>query len=217
MKKLLSLICSIVIIINVATNSFAIGVQEVNIKQLENNTSIEHIFELKPFVIFNENGTLSLDVENATQSGKELEAMQALMQHFEIINPKILSAEISVDEELNITGGVYPIKSHRCSLGRNSYSTYWWGYERYACNHESNRIISDLNTLAAGSSMVGGVAGGIASIFPVSAPIAGAIAGGAAFDAGYWWLLATRIGANNNGRGTIIQMSHVLFFDIKSQ
>ncbi len=57
----------------------------------------------------------------------------------------------------------------------------------------------------------------IAVVFPVTAEVAGIIAAGAAFDAGYWWLLATRIGANNNGNGAIINMTHVLVFDIAPQ
>lgn len=65
--------------------------------------------------------------------------------------------------------------------------------------------------------MTGGAAAGVAIVFPVTATVAGAIAAGAAFDAGYWWLLATRIDANNEGNGTIINMTHILIFDIEPQ
>ena len=65
--------------------------------------------------------------------------------------------------------------------------------------------------------MAGGAAAGIAIVFPVTAAVAGAIAAGAAFDAGYWWLVATRIDANNKGNGTIINMTNVLVFDIMPQ
>lgn len=183
----------------------------------QQTATMDDVLALEPFVIRNQDGTLSLDVEAAQTAGKNAQAIEALECHFDSINPQIISGEISTDNQLNIIGGEHIIKSHRCSRGTNSYTTYWWGYQRYACDCETKRIVSDLNTWAAGGNMAGGAAAGIAIVFPVTAPVAGAIAAGAAFDAGYWWLLATRIDANNNGRGTITNMTHVLVFDIEPQ
>ena len=84
---------------------------------------------------------------------------------------------------------------------------------RYANYCESKRIVSGLNTAAAAGTMVGGAAGAVAIVFP----LAGVVAGGAAFDAGYWWLVATRIDANNHGRGVYIEMTWALLFDITPQ
>ena len=183
----------------------------------EMSATMDDVFALEPFVIRNQDGTLSLDVEAALANNKNQVAIEALNQHFSVINTQILSGEIFTDEDLNIINGEHLIKSHRCSSGVNSYTTFWWGYQRYACNCETNRIVSDLNTWAAGGTMTGGAAAGVAIVFPVTATVAGAIAAGAAFDAGYWWLLATRIDANNEGNGTIINMTHVLIFDIEPQ
>lgn len=183
----------------------------------EMSATMDDVFALEPFVIRNQDGTLALDVEAALANNRNQVAIEALNQHFSVINTQILSGEIFTDEDLNIINGEHLIKSHRCSSGVNSYTTFWWGYQRYACNCETNRIVSDLNTWAAGGTMTGGAAAGVAIVFPVTATVAGAIAAGAAFDAGYWWLLATRIDANNEGNGTIINMTHVLIFDIEPQ
>ena len=212
-KKIFSLLLSFCILMMPSTTAFA----DTPTQSYEQTVTMDDVLKLKPYVIRNEDGTLVLDIETARIAGGKTAAIEALEYHFDSINPQIRSGEIATDDQLNIIGGEHLIKSHRCSSGTNSYTTYWWGYQRYDCNCETNRIISDLNTWAAGGTMVGGTAAGIAIVFPVTAEVAGIIAAGAAFDAGYWWLLATRMGANNNGNGTIINMTHVLVFDIVPQ
>lgn len=217
-KKLLSMALCAIMVMGMSTTALAAeGVQTNTTQANEEAATMNDIFELEPFVVRNQNGTLSLDAQAAITNNKNAEAVAALQHHFETINQEIQSGQISTDEHLNIIGGEHIIKSHRCSLGKNSFTTFWWGYQRYACNCETRRIVSDLNTWAAGGTMAGGAAAGVAIVFPVTAPVAGAIAAGAAFDAGYWWLLATRIDANNQGRGTITNMTNVLIFDIIPQ
>lgn len=215
-KKLLSLVLSAIMIMGLGTSAFA-AEDSSNQNTNKETATMNDILELQPYVIRNADGTLTLDIQAAISSNKNVEAIEALNQHFQTINPDIKNGEMQTDEDLNIIGGEHVIKSHRCSLGKNSYTTFWWGYQRYACNCESKRIVSDLNTWAAGGTMAGGAAAGVAIVFPVTAPVAGVIAAGAAFDAGYWWLLATRIDANNKGRGTVINMTSVLIFDIAAQ
>lgn len=87
------------------------------------------------------------------------------------------------------------------------------GYSRYADNCESKRLVIDLNTTAA----AGTIAGGAAEIATLVFPGAALVAGGAATDAGYWSLVATRIDANNQGRGVYIEMTWALVFNITPQ
>lgn len=56
-------------------------------------------------------------------------------------------------------------------------------------------------------------------LFLLGAILVGAalVAGGAAIDAGYWSLVATRIDANNQGRGVYIEMTRALVFNITPQ
>lgn len=214
MKKVISMFLAFVMIFSMGVTAMAAEPVEV---ADELSATMDDVLALEPFVVRNQDGTLTLDADAAEASGKNSSAIEALSQHFAVINTQILSGEISTDENLNIINGEHLIRSHRCSRGVNSYTTYWWGYQRYACDCESDRIVSDLNTWAAGGTMTGGAAAGVAIVFPVTAAVAGAIVAGAAFDAGYWWLLATRIDANNEGYGTIINMTHVLVFDIEPQ
>ena len=216
MKKILSVLLVFVMLLSMSVTAFAAEMNTVQ-PSYETSATMDDVLALEPFVIRNQDGTLSLDAEAAQANGKNVSAIEALNQHFAVLNTQIQSGEIATDEDLNIINGEHLIRSHRCSSGVNSYTTYWWGYQRYACNCESNRIVSDLNTWAAGGTMTGGAAAGVAIVFPVTAAVAGAIAAGAAFDAGYWWLVATRIDANNEGNGTIINMTHVLVFDIEPQ
>lgn len=216
MKKIISMLLSVIMLFPMSVTAFAAEVNPIQ-SSYETSATMDDVLALKPFVIRNQDGTLSLNSEMAQASGKKEAAIEALNQHFAVLNLQIQRGEIATDGDLNIINGEHLIRSHRCSNGVNSYTTYWWGYQRYACNCESNRIVSDLNTWAAGGTMAGGAAAGIAIVFPVTAAVAGAIAAGAAFDAGYWWLVATRIDANNKGNGTIINMTNVLVFDIMPQ
>lgn len=183
--------------------------------------TVNDVKALKPYVEINEDGTLSLNAEEALANGAKEQAVEALQGHFGILNEEIKNGEISVAEDLTIIGGEKEFATHYCSRGINSYSEFWWGYQRKACDCESNRIANDLNTAAAGGGMVTGAAAiasvALAAIFPPAVPIANLIGGGAAFDGSYWWLVASRITANNNGRGVIMDMTYALFFDITPQ
>lgn len=61
--------------------------------------------------------------------------------------------------------------------------------------------------------MVGGAAGIATHVFLKAA----LVVGGADIDAGYWSLVATRIDANNQGRGIYIEMTWALVFNITPQ
>ena len=216
MKKVVSILLAVVMLLSMSVTAFAAEADNVQ-SSYELSATMDDVLALEPYVVRSQDGTLSLNADAARTDGKNVDAIKALSQHFSVLNTQIQRGEISVDEDLNVINGEHIISSHRCSKGVNSYTTYWWGYQRYACNCETKRIVSDLNTWAAGGTMTGGAAAGVAIVFPVTAAVAGVIAAGAAFDAGYWWLLATRIDANNEGYGTIINMTHVLVFDIEPQ
>lgn len=220
LKKLMSLFVTLTIVFSISIPAFATEYPS-SISDYE-DTTMNDILLLKPFVYKNYDGTLSLDIETAKKNGANPMAIEALTYHFTNINPEILKGEISVDDNLNVINfkqritHSHSIKASSCQ-GINKFETHWWGYRRYADNCQSKRISSNLNTIAAGGTMSAGVASGIATIFPASAPISGTIAAGLTFDAGYWWLIASRIDANNKGRGTIINMTYLLVFDIEPQ
>lgn len=225
-KKLMSLILAFTLVLSLSVPAFA---AETTVMDAENVTK-EDILNLRPFVELREDGTLFLDAETAEANGAKEGAITALQMHFLYLNAEVSSGDIVIDEDLNIIGGERPVGPYNnnaraascCGHGINAYTEYWWGYQRKACNCESNRIVNDLNTLAAGGAMgVGGfgVAGGITAIFgaTIAGGILAIIGGGLAFDSGYWWLVATRIQANNEGNGVICDMTYALVFDITPQ
>lgn len=216
MKKVISIILSLVLLLTMSITCFAAETKTDYLSE-NKNTTLDDVLALEPYVVRNQDGTLSIDELAAYEAGCDTYAIDCLNHHFSVINPQILKGEISTDTDLNIINGEHIMNTHRCSRGTNSYSTHWWGYKRYACDCETDRIVSDLNTLASGSVIGTGAASLIGYIFPVTAAVAAGIGIGLTIDSGYCWLLATRIDANNNGRGTIINMTHVMIFDIEPQ
>ena len=225
-RKFISMMLSLVMVAGLAIPAFA---SENNMQSSEGATKAD-ILELREYVIRNEDGSISIDEVAARANGANENAIKALKQHFAYLNTKVAEGLISIDEDLNIIGGVtildHPAsgnaRASSCGGGVNSYTEYWWGYQRKACDCETQRIANDLNTVAAGGTIGGGgfgYAGGIVAIFgyTVAAGILAAIGGGLAIDAGYWWLVATRMEANNEGSGVICDMTYALVFDITPQ
>lgn len=183
--------------------------------------SKDDILALQPYVVRNENGTLTLNEVAARKNGVNEDVITSLQQRFTYLNNRVAKGEIYIDEELKIIESdkntEHPanisLEAKKCGGGVNSYEEFWWGYRRKACDCEAQRIANDLNTAAAG----GGVATGIATVISSIFGVGGIIAGLSGIDAGYWWLVATRIEANNEGSGVIIDMTYALVFDIEPQ
>lgn len=225
-RKIICVMLSLVLVAGLAIPAFA---AENNTQPSEAVTKAD-ILALRKFVIRDENGGIFIDEEDAKANGANENAITALKQHFAYLNAKVANGVISIDEDLNIIGGVtilnHPVSGNTrasdCGGGVNSYTEYWWGYQRKACDCETQRIVNDLNTIAAGGTIGGGgfgVTGGIVAIFgyTIAAGILAIIGGGLAMDAGYWWLVATRMEANNEGSGVICDMTYALVFDITPQ
>ncbi|MFV0504910.1 MAG: hypothetical protein ACK5LT_13240 [Lachnospirales bacterium] len=97
---------------------------------------------------------------------------------------------------------------YSCGGGLNTDTVeHWWGYARYACDCETNRMSADFNSCAS-------VAVGVAVTGAYFGPIT-AVPGGLASS--YWWLLSSRLDANNQGNGVYAEMTWVLAFDITPQ
>lgn len=120
-----------------------------------------------------------------------------------------MSIDPSVSSESSFSIGSYRSgHAYNCGGGTNTSSNYhWWGYSRYACDCETNRMSDDFSSassIAAGAAVVGAYFGPI-----------GAIPGG--ITGAYWSLIASRLDANNRGHGVYIEMTWALFFDITPQ
>lgn len=144
------------------------------------------------------------------------------LEFFDLLNDKSDAGDIKIEEDLTIVNGqvanpvssIAPVSSvtvsHWVSCGggiNTGPSTYWWGYAKYACDCKTRELAADFNSAA---SVTGGL--GVASVF-FAAPLALPYG----LTSAYWKLLASRLGANNQGHGCYIGMSWALVFDIAPQ
>lgn len=223
MKRILSSGLAVIMMMTMlGTTAFATSANTAPNEGLSTEQATKaDVLALKPYVEIDADGFLSIKGKEALENGAKEQAVEALLIHFDILNEEIKNGEITVNEDLTIIGGEKEMAVHYCNRGVNSYTEFWWGYQRMACNCESIRIANELSTLAAAGGMVAGGSAGatvaLGVIFPPAVPIAALIGAAATFDGSYWALVSSRITANNAGRGTISNMTAILFFDIEPQ
>ena len=90
---------------------------------------------------------------------------------------------------------------------------HWWGYKSYLNSCDTKKAISSINTAGASGAISTGGLAGAAFFFPVLAIPASV----AAISSGWFWLFATRLDANNNGKGVIVEMTWAAVFDVTPQ
>lgn len=187
---------------------------------LSNHYTVDDVKALEPYV-YVEDGCFRIDVGRAVADGFETELVYSQSRFFEELNKAAKQGKIVIHENLDFTttspdresASYTPYSGgsrhwHDCGGGRNtSVTNHWWGYSRYACDCETRRMMADFNSCAS-------VAAGVAVVGAYFGPI-GAIPGG--LSSAYWWLLASRLDANNHGKGVYIEMTWVLAFDITPQ
>lgn len=212
LKKILCMSLAMIMMFSMTANVFA----SENSTDKVNHFNKEQIMQLEPYITV-EDGLYKFDSEKAIKDGFNHDLVAGQKLYMEKLNNEATLGNISIDTDLKITSqnnSNSQIALFRSCPGMNtSIEHHWWGYSRYADNCESKRLVSDLNTAAAAGTMVGGAAGIATLVFPGAA----LVAGGAAIDAGYWSLVATRIDANNQGRGVYIEMTWALVFNITPQ
>jgi hypothetical protein len=206
-----------------ATNDFTANESKAVKVLIVNNYTVDDVKALEPYV-YVENSRFGINADAAMADGFDEALIQEQKQFFEQINKEAAQGKVIIKEDLDFTAfssdSVYACDVCRaaaargaehwysCGGGRNTAATnHWWGYSRYACNCETQRMAADFSScasVAAGIGVVGKYFGGI-----------GAIPGG--LSSAYWWLLASRLDANNHGRGVYTEMTWVLAFDITSQ
>lgn len=210
-RKIFCLSLVITMIFSMTSNAFA---KEIDTKEF-NVFSKDEVMQLKPYIKV-ESGLYKFDSYKAIKDGYNSDMVEGQKLYLENLNNEAKLGNIFITSDLEIiTKNNRSLQNmYRSCPGKSTgIKQYWWGYSRYANDCESKRIVSDLNTAAAAGTMAGGAAGMASLIFPGAA----IVAGGAAFDAGYWWLVATRIDANNKGKGVYIEMTWALLFDITPQ
>lgn len=224
MKNLLSILMSFVVMFVLCVPAFAaeIPVTQKNNASLTTNVneySVKEVKQLEPYVdIINKH--YYLNTEAALAVGLDSKLVYTQKQVFDYLNGEVDNGNIAIQENMdfivllpdsNISSNTnVKSASHwsSCGGGRNTASTnHWWGYSRYACDCETQRMSADFNSCAS-------VAAGVGVVGAYFGPV-GALPGG--LTSAYWWLLASRLDANNHGKGVYIEMTWVLAFDITPQ
>lgn len=171
---------------------------------------INKIMALEEFISV-DNGRFVFDMQRARERRIDQELLDGQQAWLDSINQLAEAGEVVINSDLSIISDECESACghwYSCGGGSStSISYHWWGYSRYACDCETNRMINDFNTVAAG-------AAGLA-VFATYFGLVGAAPCGLASS--YFWLLSSRLGANNHGRGVHINMTWILVFSISPQ
>lgn len=207
MKKFLCFMLSAIMILSTSTTAFAQSPD--NITQQQEYT-VEDIKALEPYISV-DNGHFEFDSESAIANNVDAELINGQCAYLDILNAEADNGYLTINNDLSIdTHAIQSRAGHwsNCGGGKNTDVTnYWWGYARYACDCETNRMSADFNSCASVSAGVGVIGAYFGAV--------GAIPGG--LSSAYFWLLASRLDANNHGKGVYVEMTWALVFDITPQ
>lgn len=207
-KKVLSVILSAVMVMSMGLTALA---AEPVTPNSSSYYTVDDVKELEPFVSVS-NGRFQLDEQSAIKNGFSYDLIKIQQKTFEELNSEAETGKITINPDLSIdsnyeTPALYAGHAYNCGGGINtSTEFFWWGYARYMCDCVANDFAANLNSAA---SVAAGAAVVAAFIHPVGSLIG--------IDSAYWWLVASRVDANNNGRGVYVEMTYALVFDITPQ
>lgn len=213
MKKFLAVFLSMVMMFSLSVTAFAQSPVEAEPTVSASQYTVDDVKALEPYISV-ENGRFIFDTDAASDDGVPSDLINGQTAYLQKLNTQAANGEIAIADDLSITSLTPSAPMTRaghwasCGGGKNTATTnHWWGYSRYACDCETNRMSADFNScasVAAGVGVVGAYFGAV-----------GAIPGG--LSSAYWWLLASRLDANNHGHGVYVEMTWVLVFDITPQ
>ena len=203
MKKIISLFIALAMSLSVT----------LPLKSFAESSNQEDIISLvEQYVDVTEDGFIKLELTDSLIQDIGKENYESFLSGIETINSLISIGELSVTDN----GTIYELNDDELIVqgGNVDKVTYhWWGIRRYASNSSTKEIIDYFSTVSNGAGIACGGTAAIGLIFPAALP-ASAFSG---VGAGYFGLLASRISANNKGRGVIIDLTYVLVFNIKPQ
>lgn len=190
----------------------------INVNEVvQNNTpekfTKEEILALEEYVTVSEDGLFVLNYNEAKTDGFSTVLLDGQQNYFNYLNSQIENGELTVKDDLTIEDiGQNSFEQNIGTLasckGKNAGpNKFWWGYSAHLNSCSSNTFSADLNSVAAVSTGVAVVAAYF-GVVPAIPP---------GLSASYFWLLASRVDANNKGKGVFIEMTWALVFDITPQ
>ncbi|MFJ8087397.1 hypothetical protein ACIQ7N_04175 [Lysinibacillus sp. NPDC095746] len=228
MRKILIAALLTVFSFSTVTPAFAQSYEPSVIENKNVNDVKEYTFDdilaLEPYVHV-EDGLLILDENSASDAGIDNELIQGQQEYFNYLNQQVKTNVISVSQDLTIqdlsednnekqSDSPMLFKATCKPKGKTtSPESFWWGYRTKLNSCDTKKAITDANTVAAGAAISTAGLGGLGAWFPVF--LAGGVITG--LTSGYFWLFGTRLDANNNGSGVIVDMTWATVYDIEPQ
>ncbi|MCY7782726.1 MULTISPECIES: hypothetical protein [Bacteria] len=218
MKRVVTVLLALCLLISLAPNVFAQESAPSNLppmkKYSEEQYDKEDILALEKYVSVKD-GYFVLDSSKAKSDGFKNDLVDGQQKYFEFLNSEISAGNLTVDKNLNITGQTQEQKNFKpadaeilkCKGKTTKSKTYWWGYSRKLNSCDSKKVatsFSSASSVAAGIAVAAAWFGIIPSVPP-------------GLSAAYFGLVASRINANNNGKGVIADMTWAVVFNIKPQ
>lgn len=206
-KKAIGFLLSAVMILSMSVTIFA---QTPVYETPDKEYTVEDVKALEPYISV-ENGHFVFDAESAVANNVDLELINGQTFYLDLLNARADEGSITINNDLSIDAPkTIAATGHwdNCGGGLNTDVTeYWWGYSRYACDCQTNRISSDFSTCSSAAAALGILGGYFGFV--------GTLPGG--LTSAYWWLLSSRLNANNHGKGVYIELTRALVFDITPQ
>lgn len=223
MHKLLIAILLTVFSFSTTVTAFAKTSEEPVAESIsEKDYSMTDILSLEKYIQVKE-GLFVFDIQKALEDGKDYNLVLGQQKYLEYLNQQVkdnvlkLSKDLTIENikendfsQRNMTG---VLAKASCKGKSVAAKYYWWGYKTVLNSCETKKAISDANTVAAAGGIGGTSLGGLGIFFPVLL-IPGAISGA---TGSWFYLFATRLDANNKGKGVIVEMTWAAVFDITPQ
>ncbi|MEG0258750.1 MAG: hypothetical protein RR651_02660 [Lysinibacillus sp.] len=199
----------------------------VSVTENINNNVAEYTFEdilsLEPYISVKD-GLFMLNVNKASKAGIDSELIRGQQEYLDSLNQAVKNGVLSVSKNLTIkdlsddtnqyqNDSLTPFAACKPKGVTRKAQKFWWGYKTLSNSCDTKKLISDANTAGATGGIVGTGGGLLGLFFPVLLPGAGV----AGLTGAYFYLFATRLDANNNGKGVIVEMTWAAVYDITPQ
>lgn len=207
-KKASSLVLSTILLTSaLVPAASAAGTQPVS---SQNSATIQKqqenmIDTVEQYIVLNQDGTIGISKDMSQNMIEEYD-INSLQERFDLLNQQVKANQIVINEDLSITQkNTMHIMAAKAAKYEKT-QRYWWGDKNWYTNAQTKAHIKDLNTAAIAA---GGTGAALGALGFIPGAFTGAVAGT------YWGVLASRMDANNKGKGVTVSVTWVLAFNVE--
>ncbi|MBR5947248.1 MAG: hypothetical protein IKZ82_01205 [Clostridia bacterium] len=176
---------------------------------------IDQIMALEEFITV-DNGRFVFDMQRARERRIDQQLLDGQQAWLDSINQLAEAGEVVINSDLSIISDEGESACghwYSCGGGFSSGArTHWWGLSRDYCDCGAQQLVGQLHTFR--TIVGGGAALSAVSFLTAVFPGAASLAIHLTICASYIDLLATRIDANNHGRGVCVNLTWIAIFKI---